>query len=362
MLAIFTSAAIFTVAMKYGDEVKIAGALDPETLRILRALPGVAAEVAEPPDPRIDAVLYAAGGGHPLVVAARRRVHAGAARLLVEEADRAPDGVRVVVVASQTTAAARQLLEDHGIGVVDGDGNAHIALPGVVVHVEGRSAASKHDRTHARLSGRAGVVAQTLLLGRGEAWKVTDLAERAGVSVGLAHRVLKRLEDERIVRAEGAGPGRVRHVDKAGALLDLWAEEQLDRPLRTRAYLLAQTTRQTIDGLAAGLDAVGVPYALTGPAGASLVAPFASAIPVVDVWVPAAEAPSQLCQAAGAEVVDAGHNLMFLQASDDSPLLFRRRVDGRCVANPFRLYVDLVRTPQRGREQAAHLRAEAIGF
>jgi hypothetical protein len=60
-------------------------------------------------------------------------------------------------------------------------------------------------------------------------------------------------------------------------------------------------------------------------------------------------------------VVD-GHNIVFLQAKDDAPLAFRERVKTLWLANRFRIYADLRRDPRRGREQAANLRREVIGF
>jgi hypothetical protein len=96
--------------------------------------------------------------------------------------------------------------------------------------------------------------------------------------------------------------------------------------------------------------------------GASLVAPFISAVPVAEVWVTADAIPARLPEAAGGEAVASGHNVVFLQAKDETPLAFRERVDGLWVASQFRLYADLRRDPRRGREQAAHLRQEVIGF
>lgn len=342
--------------------VKIAGALDVETFRILRAIPGVSVQAAEAPSDHVDAVLYAGELATPLAIEAKSRVNAATARLVVDRRAVGPRDLCVLVVAAETTEDAREILRAAGIGVVDGDGNAHLELPGIVVHVEGRPEAAGHRLAPVRLSGKAGVIAQTLLVGPDRGWKVTDLAEEAQVSVGLAHRVLERLEEEGVIRAEGAGPARIRFVTHPAALLDLWAEEQRDRPLRTKAFVLAQTTRQLIDIVGTGLDDAEVAHAFTGPAGASLMAPFVTAVPVIEAWVAAPEAPEGLVEATGAELVDDGHNLVFLQAKDDSPLLFREQVEERWVANRFRLYVDLLHAPQRGREQAEHLRTEVIGF
>jgi len=45
-----------------------------------------------------------------------------------------------------------------------------------------------------------------------------------------------------------------------------------------------------------------------------------------------------------------------------APLLFRQRVHDAWVASDVQLYRDLWAWPRRGREQAAHLRAERLTF
>jgi len=338
--------------------VKLKGGFKAETLRILRQIPGLAVlpESAEA-DRRRDAFVGFAGGRTRVTVEIKKRANAATAWQLVHDAD---GGAPLLLIADETTADARRILEDHGIAVIDGLGNAHIELPGLLFHLEGRK--PPRQARPARLTGKGGVVAQALLLAPQRDWQVQDLAAEADVAIGLAHRILARLEEEGIVATEGAGRNRVRRVADPTALLDLWAEETADRPTRTPAYLLAQTPRQLIRDLGDNLGGAGIEHALTGAAAGSLTAPFITAVPVAEVWVAAGAAPESLFDAAGADPVTDGQNLVFLQAKDDTPLAFRNQVDGLWVANRFRLYADLRRDPRRGREQADHLRQEVIGF
>jgi hypothetical protein len=340
--------------------VKVGASLEAEALRILREVPGLTVS-AEPAgaDRGAGAVLEFTGGHARVAVEVKTRASAATAWQLVHQAERNRD-VPLLLIAGETTAGAREILADHGIAVVDGLGNAHIELPGLLIHTEGRR--PHRQARPARLVGRAGVIAQALLLHPGRGWQVQELAHEAGASLGLTHRVLTRLADEGLLAAEGTGPRRVRRVSDPAALLDLWAEETADRPDRTTAYLLAQSPRQLITELGSGLDRSGIAYALTGAAAGSLVAPFTTAVPVAEVWVTAAAAPGQLYDAAGAGAASDGHNVVFLQAKDDTPLAFREHASGLWVANRFRIYADLRCDPRRGREQAAHLRQELIGF
>lgn len=340
--------------------MKIAGSLEAEALRILREVPGLTV-IAEPAgaDRGVDAVLEFPGSHAPVALQVKTRASAATAWQLVHQAEHHRD-VPLLLIAGETTAEAREILADHGIAVIDGLGNAHIELPGLLIHMEGRRPHRQARPT--RLAGKAGVIAQALLLHPGHGWQVQELAQEAGSSLGLAHRVLARLADEGLLATEGTGPRRVRRVADPAALLDLWAEETADRPTRTRAYLLAQSPRQLITELGSGLDHSGIAYALTGAAAGSLVAPFTTAVPIAEVWVTATTAPEQLYDAAGAEAVSDGHNVVFLQAKDDTPLAFREQASGLWVANRFRIYADLRHDPRRGREQAGHLRQELIGF
>jgi transcriptional regulator with AbiEi antitoxin domain of type IV toxin-antitoxin system len=345
--------------------VNIEGAFEVDALEVLRGVPGLEV-IAQPRvgEMRPDALLRFADREQAIAVEVKRRANAATAWQLVHYAQLYPE-LPMLLIAGETTTDARHILADHGIGFIDGLQNAHIALPGLMFHIEGRKrqrANRPGDAPPTRLRGKAGLAAQALLLQPDRAWTVRDLADEAGVATGLAHRVLARLDKEGITTTEGSGPQRIRRVVNPTALLDLWAEEQAERPRRTLAFLLAQTPQQLVERLGANLDRTGIAYALTGAAGASLLAPFVTAIPVTELWVAATAATEELLQGGQVDPVTEGQNVVFLQAKDDAPLAFRERVKSAWVANRFRLYADLRRDPRRGQEQADHLRQEVIGF
>ncbi len=346
--------------VKQEQTVKRGDSFEAEAFRVLREIPGLNVTM-EPVagDKGVDAVLRFAGAEARVAVEFKTRASAAAAWQLVEYARANPE-MPVLLITNESTAQAREILKEHGIGVVDGLGNAHVELPGLLLHLKGDG--QRQQARPARLTRKAGLLAQKLLLDPHREWQVQDLANDVGVSLGLAHRVLARLEHESIVAVEGTGRNRVRRVINPTALLDLWTEETNDRPTNTKCYVLAQTPGQLIQTVADNLGRAGVDYAMTGAAAASLVAPFITAVPVADVWVKATADPRKLCNATGGELVTGGQNVVFLQAKDDTPLAFRQKVGNVWIANSFRLYADLRRDPRRGREQADHLRQAVIGF
>ena len=364
-MCIFTVYGIFTITVNKDPVVNIEGTFGKEALRILRDIPEVS--VAEAPsDHRRPAFVVRAGGVTYVVeLKAQRQTNAAAARQLVEYARHLPEDTPLLLIARTTTAEARQILEGAGVAVIDGLGNMNVQLPGIFLRAEGQRGGPQHHAAHppVKLTGKAGVAAQALLLAPERRWGVHDLADEAGVSVGLAHRLLDRLERENVVAAEGAGPKRVRRVTDRAALLDLWAEEVRDRGVKQlRAFRLARDPRTLTAALGRTLTDAGVDHAVTGAAAAATLAPFVTAIPVTEVWVGETVALQEAALAAGAEVVEDGHNVVLAQARDDAPLVFRQKVDDFWRVNVFRLFYDLRRDPRRGREQAQRLREEVIGF
>lgn len=333
--------------------------LEAEAIRVLRSIPELEVGVALGGDCGADAVFRYADTEVPVAVEVKARLSSAAAHLISHQARGRM--MPVVVVAGESTARAREILAEAGVGLVDGLGNVRLGLPGLLVRIASKKPV-RRAAVPVRLSGKSGLVAQAMLCDVDRSWQVGDLKQRCGVSAGLVHRVLLRLEVEGVVEVHGAGPTKTRRLSNPAALLDLWAEEQIDRPTRHRVFMPAQTTDQLVGSLSEGLEEAGVGYALTGMAAAARLAPFVTSVAVADVWLESTADPGVVCARLGATPVDSGPNVVFLQERDDGPLAFRTRMERVWTANVFRLYLDTRRHRRRGREQSDHLRREVIGF
>lgn len=355
----FTFYVIFTDVVNKRIEVNVGEAFERNVLRVLRSIPELKGTVTHDRDFRADAVVRYAGSEIPVAIECKMRVSSATAHQIVHRARHSE--MPVVVIADEMTGKAREILAEAGIGSVDGLGNIRLELPGLLVRITGAGRPHRASAP-ARLSGKSGLVAQAMLLDTNRSWRVSELAAHCGVSGGLAHRVLSRLEAEGAVAAHGTGPNKTRRLLNPTALLDLWAEEQRNRPSRRPAFMLAQTTDQLIGSLRDGLESAAVDYALTGAVAAALVAPFLSNVLLAEIWLDSAVDPNEVCSQLQATPVESGPNVVLLQERDDVPLAFRTHKEGVWVANVFQLYADLSRDPRRGREQSDHLRREAIGF
>lgn len=346
--------------MKNQLPVKIAAPLEAWALAAIRGQPGFDAAV------RPDAEIRIEGRPRPIVLETKRRVDAANAHAIVALARRTPRGRDFILVAERTSEGARQILEANGVAYLDGLGNASIRLPGVFVRTGSFSAGAvivDREPVKARLAGKAGLIAQALLLDRDRAWRVADMAATAGVSTGLAHRVFARLEEATILAAEGSGPRKVRRITKPGALLDLWADEEKERGLRrTAAFVLTRPGTRTAALLSERLAGAGITHAITGIAAAAILAPALTSVPVTQVRVTAAIPVSDGLNALEARQTEEGSNLVIVQGADDAELRFHREVDGIWLAADTRIYLDSLRDPRRGKEQAQLFRESVLGI
>jgi hypothetical protein len=344
--------------------------------RILETVPGLAVTrvetpIATPQDLREgvlpDAMLMLAGRRQPIACVLKTNANAAAAWAFVHWTS-AWHGSRPLLVAKQTTVEAREIMRRHGAAYIDGAGFAHVELPGLFIHVEARGAGRRPRpataRGTGRLAGRAGVVAQALLLDPRRDWGVHALAQAARVSAGLAHKVLQRLEAEGIVASSGAGPAKIRRLTDPAALLDLWAEETRDQDVvRTAGFRFTRTPRELVWQVANGLDTDAIGHAVTGIAAAALMTPQGTAVPFTEIWVTEAVAAAEVLRSVGVEAVARDPNLVVRQARDDLPLAFRAKTaEGLWTVNPARLYVDVHADAAVSREQADEIRSQLLGF
>lgn len=348
--------------MKNELVVKISGAVDQSVARILRDVPGIVIEVDRRADPG-DIVIRAGEVTVAVELRAQRLTNAAAAHRIITDARALPPETHLVLVTQAITEDARDQLTVAGVGFLDGTGAMRLNLPGLFVWRDGRrqETPTRTGIQPVRVAGKAGVAAQALLREPERAWTVHDLAEQADVSVGLVHRLFVRLEDEELLRVQGTGPRKTRRLANPTALLELWAEEMRDRDIRElRTYRLARDARALAVTISKALSGAGIDHAVTGAAAAARLAPFVTAIPVTEVWVPELTDLHLVSTAARAPKVTEGHNLVFRSARDDLPLAFRTRRRSVWIADALRVYLDLRADPRRGREQAARLREEVI--
>jgi len=115
-----------------------------------------------------------------------------------------------------------------------------------------------------------------------------------------------------------------------------------------------QTFEQDLDRLLSRIKSLTVSYALTGLAGAWLVAPYVRPV-TLDIYVLDKEQTSEIARAVELRPVEKGGNVRLVSPYDSGVFYGLRAVDGVNVVSNVQLYVDLVNYPARGEEASIAL-------
>lgn len=202
-----------------------------EKIPILQVQSIEASAVAGNEQPDLIAQLLVKGRPHQLVCGLRSNGQPRYARSALLElrnymTHRAPQATPVFI-APYISPAVRQLCEEQGVGYLDLEGNARIAFGGVFIE---RTVADKpvaHQRELKSLfRPKSAQVLRTLLREPSRAWRVTELSETAGVSLGHVSNVRTGLMNREWARASGDGL----ILSEPHALLDAWRDSYTAPP------------------------------------------------------------------------------------------------------------------------------------
>lgn len=304
--------------------------------------------------PDVTVTPISAGNGRPAEVRA--------ARVLVKHAP--PEGIPVLV-ARRFTPGALEVLEEAGLSYVDERRFVFRSREPYILVDRMRSGAGSTGvpPRQVGLGGQMGLVVQAMLLGQELGWRVTEVAEVAGASVGTAQNAFRRLEELELVRVEGRGPLKRRWLTDRGRLLDLWAPQtRVERATLVTTFVFSQSADDLARRISQALTSGSIEHAVTGACAARLVAPHVTAAAVCEAWVSAGTSVETVLAALGAKTETKGANLRVLRGRGDAALFRSHTVGDVTVVNDLRLYADPLADPKRGEEQAGFLREVRLGY
>jgi hypothetical protein len=262
-----------------------------------------------------------------------------------------------VVVAPYVSGRGRQVCKENGIGFLDLSGNACLDLGDVYFEVEGKPNRYKALRQPKSLfQGRSERVLRALLADPNRTWTLRELAAEVGISLGYASEITHRLDEQEW--AERGQTGGLRLVAPTD-LLDRWREEYTYRrsPI-TGLYGLGEVA-DLERAVANYCQEQGINYAFTLFSGANLIAPFTRYLQIAFYCT---GNPAALQESLGFKPVPSGANVLVLRPYDVGVFYGAQQVRDRRVVGNIQLYLDLYGYKGRGREQAAFLREQVIGF
>ncbi|PRG98575.1 MULTISPECIES: type IV toxin-antitoxin system AbiEi family antitoxin [Burkholderia] len=132
-----------------------------------------------------------------------------------------------IFIAPYISPAVRLMCEEKGVGYIDLEGNARIAFGGVFIEraVAGKPVAEQRE-LKSLFRPKSAQVLRAMLREPGRAWRVTELSEISGVSLGHVSNVRTGLIDREWARASDDGL----ILTEPDALLDAWRESYTAPP------------------------------------------------------------------------------------------------------------------------------------
>ncbi len=314
--------------------------------------------------PEVGVDLVLAGDGHRFHIEYRSSGQASqvalAANRLREVLPKAAiSGAVPLVVVPFMGDVGKRICQEQQVSWVDLSGNANISGAGLRVLVEGKANRFKRPgRPNTAFAAKASRIVRVLLENRTDPLRQKELAHEAGVSEGYVSQVVRKLLRDDLVSRDDKG---FVLVSKPGFLLDAWREAyDFQKHHVVRGHMSARSGEQVTRKLGDFLKRRGVRHAVTGLAGAWLLAPFAG-FRVVTAFV---EERRQigLLEELGFREEDRGSNLWVAVPEDESVFRNSREVQDICCASPIQVYLDLKGQPERSQEAAAHLRTERLSW
>jgi hypothetical protein len=180
-------------------------------------------------------------------------------------------------------------------------------------------------------------------------WRIATLAKEAGVSLGWTHAVVTTLQEQDYVARDETY--HVKVVDPL-RLLRRWAAYHSF--LTENKFETFHTFQQEMDKFLNQLKKVEGPYALTGLAGAWLVAPYVRPVSV-DIYVASRKDTNDIVRTLELRPVERGGDVRLVSPSDSGVFYAAHSIDGIRVVSNTQLYVDLVNYPARGEEASSKI-------
>lgn len=263
-----------------------------------------------------------------------------------------------LVLAPYIKTDLRRALEKGGVSYLDFHGNIHLVAPGVLVHV--RTPGEAQPPRSLGATGRR--AAQVMLEERTRPWGVTELAGEARISAGQAQTVMKVLEENDLVYAEGRGPRKRRRIREPSRFVDWLASQEPKRG--PRGQLNTAIYARTPEDLLRRFDrAIGRTdrYAVTGAAAAAWLGAGPSSVPRTVIRIDPTVNLGDVAARVRAEVTERGSNLTLWADEGLLATPFAKRERGVLVAPKARVYIDSL-AERRGQDIATAFREQVLGY
>ena len=305
--------------------------------------------------------INASGKSRPLVCEVKangqpRFINAAILQLRDYVSEQRPEATPIVV-APYLSPVARQLCREKGVGYLDLEGNAWISFDGVFIdHQVADKPLSEHRELKSFFKPKSAQIIRTMLRDPGRAWRVVELCEAAGVSLGQVSNVRTALLNREWARATNDGVC----LSDPQALLDAWAEAYEPPSGERKGFYttLHGSALENAARIAIGERSGG--HALFSSfSAAQWLAPYARIS--TNYFYADIEGLERLVKALQLVPASKGENVVITLPNDEGLLLDTvEPAPGALCTSPVQTYLDLSVAGERGEEAAEYLRQEKL--
>lgn len=307
--------------------------------------------------------LVLSGGGKTFVVEIKPSADAAqvamAARQLHEFAKSTRKKVVLLIMVPYMGDVGRRICDQEGISWFDRSGNAEISASGLRVRVLGQPNRFKRPgRRRSAFAPKSSRISRVLLSKPSRYWSQRDLAGATGISEGYVSQVVRKLLTDGVLVRDDSGQVRPNDPD---LMLDAWREAYAFNTHRvTKGHVPARSGEQLLKQVAGMLEDREIDFAVTGLAGAWLLAPF-STFRLVTVFI-RDTISHEVLRPLGFREDEVGANLWLVSPNDEAVFYGRTQVQDISCCSAVQVYLDLVAHPERGAEAASHLRSQLLNW
>ena len=253
-----------------------------------------------------------------------------------------------IIMAPYISDASAKICETYGVGYCDLSGNCLIQMDSIYISNKGnpnRYPVENHAKTIFKSSAKTtSLILRELMKDVTKRWKIKELAEKVGCSIGMVSRVKTYLCEQSWAVMDSSGL----HITDAESLMKEWSRAY-EIPEAISCYTIESIPRFEEKCYAAYRNN-GVSLCLTGFSGGVRYAPVVR-YTKAHVWVDRKDITDFL-NLTECKKVDSGANVTVYIADSDEVFVDCREINQSRVASPVQVYLDCMQLKGRGEEMA----------
>ncbi|MDD3927091.1 MAG: type IV toxin-antitoxin system AbiEi family antitoxin [bacterium] len=285
------------------------------------------------------------------------RIARGAVDQIIHVARDVPNAYGVFI-APYISPKSAEICTQQNIGYLDFAGNCRLSFWPVYIKSQGENNPFAQKRglrsLYSPSSVKTATILRLLLENPKRVWKIRELADTAGVSLGQASNVKRWLEDREWLQPETEGF----LLTDPSSLLSDWADNYDSKCNMVRDFYSMKSIPEIESDLAEFCGEESIRYALTGIAGGARYAPAVryqrTTAYIADYEI------DKVATALGLKEVPTGANARLMSPCDENVFYGSQLIKDAWIASPTQVYLDLRNTPGRGEEAAEALLRKEI--